>query len=67
MERRFVVTLEMYEWGETPRDAYLRASEKAKDMREKYDNECAVMRIFELSYGSLKPVEINAINLKEDK
>lgn len=65
MEKRYVVVLEMYEWGETPREAYLRASEKAKDLRASFDNECAVMRFYEMPHGALKPTEINLIKLTE--
>lgn len=54
---RFIVQIEMYEWGADLRDAKANAERKCKDLNDTFDCEAKIMKIWDAPFGKV-PVEI---------
>lgn len=71
MEQRFIVLVEFYEYGETPRDAKLRAEQKCKDLNDAFDVEAKITKIWEAPFGKvpkeLTPQQEKAIDDMKEK
>ena len=69
MERRFIIQIDFYEWGETERDAYNRAMLIVNNINDMLDNSCKLTGMWEHSYGQIgttaRVVNLDSLKTKD--
>ena len=62
---RYLVIMEFYEWGENEREALSYAEHKARDMRDNFDNDASITKLYRAPFGR-SPKEIRELgDIKE--